>query len=223
VCGHRVAEAVNALSLNCHRIKPVTAGRGHSIYFGPLRSANPFFLQQSSIVFASSLWIVFASSLAVVHCREISSLQWSVCIAVLFVVIYLISAMTVRSFVSDMSDMTMLAQRGQNYEHVHIISITHISFSYVQISVSIQIRVHIRRSRGEIRWSGSWNSSKWKLKFVVEVYGRSRQTNRRIRMLKHFFVQYDNFFIIYTEYVIIMQIIMSNRMQPQSKVCNVYD
>jgi hypothetical protein len=35
---------------------------------------------------------------------------------------------------------TMLAQRGQNYEHVHIISITQISFSYVQISVSIQIR-----------------------------------------------------------------------------------
>jgi hypothetical protein len=34
----------------------------------------------------------------------------------------------------------MLAQRGQNYEHVHIISITQISFSYVQISVSIQIR-----------------------------------------------------------------------------------
>jgi hypothetical protein len=135
--------------------------------------------------------------------------------------------MTVRSFVSDMSDMTMLAQKGQNYEHVHIISITHISFSYVQISVSIQIRrsretyhqsrVHISRSRVEIRWSGSWNSSKWKLKFVVEVYGRSRQTNRRSRMLKHFFVQYDNFFTIYTEYLIIMHIIMSNRMQPQCK------
>jgi hypothetical protein len=59
----------------------------------------------------------------------------------------------------------MLAQRGQNYEHVHIISITHISFSYVQISVSIQIRrsreknrqsrVQIRRSRVQIRRSGS--------------------------------------------------------------------
>ena len=35
---------------------------------------------------------------------------------------------------------SMLAQRGQNYKHVHIISITQISFSYVQISVSIQIR-----------------------------------------------------------------------------------
>jgi hypothetical protein len=35
------------------------------------------------------------------------------------------------------------------------------------------------------------------LKFVVEVeveIRRSRQTNRRSRMLKHFFVQYDNFF-----------------------------
>ena len=47
------------------------------------------------------------------------------------------------------------------------------------------------------------------LKFV-EV---DKQTNRRSRMLKHFFVQYDNFFVICTEYVIIMQIIMSNRMQ----------
>jgi hypothetical protein len=57
----------------------------------------------------------------------------------------------------------ILAQRGQNYEHVHIISITQISFSYVQISVSIQIRrsseknrqsrVQIRRSRFEIRRS----------------------------------------------------------------------
>jgi hypothetical protein len=37
--------------------------------------------------------------------------------------------------------------------------------------------------------------SKWKLKFAeVEVeIRRSRQTNRRSRMLKHFFVQYDNF------------------------------
>jgi hypothetical protein len=111
------------------------------------------------------------------------------------------------------SSFCMLAQRGKNYEHVHIISITQISFSYVQISVSIQIRrsweknrqsrvqirrsrVEIRRSRVEIRRSGSWNSSKWKLKFVeVEVeIRRSRQTNRRSRMLKHFFVQYDNFF-----------------------------
>ena len=33
----------------------------------------------------------------------------------------------------------MLAQRGQNYEHVYIIPITQISFSYVQISVSTQI------------------------------------------------------------------------------------
>ena len=34
------------------------------------------------------------------------------------------------------------------------------------------------------------------LKFVeveVEIRGRSRQTNRRSRMLKHYFVQYDNF------------------------------
>jgi hypothetical protein len=27
----------------------------------------------------------------------------------------------------------------------------------------------------------------------VEIRGRSRQTNRRSRMLKHYFVQYDNF------------------------------
>ena len=71
----------------------------------------------------------------------------------------------------------MLAQRGQNYEHVHIISITQISFSYVQISVSIQIRrswekivkveykfveVELKfvEVEVEIRRSGSWNSSK---------------------------------------------------------------
>jgi hypothetical protein len=66
----------------------------------------------------------------------------------------------------------MLAQRGQNYEHVHIISITQISFS-IRIRRSrkknCQSREQIRRSRVEICWSGSWNSSKLKLKFVAEV------------------------------------------------------
>jgi urate oxidase len=50
----------------------------------------------------------------------------------------------------------MLAQRGQNYEHVHIISITQISFSYVEVESRVEIRrsrVEIRRSRVEIRRS----------------------------------------------------------------------
>jgi hypothetical protein len=57
----------------------------------------------------------------------------------------------------------MLAQRGQNYEHVHIISITQISFSYCpnisfnpnssKLRKNRQSRVQIRQSRVEIRRS----------------------------------------------------------------------
>jgi hypothetical protein len=50
------------------------------------------------------------------------------------------TAVKFRSFYYPLWQQRMLAQRGQNYEHVHIIPITQISFSYVQISVSIQIR-----------------------------------------------------------------------------------
>jgi hypothetical protein len=98
----------------------------------------------------------------------------------------------------------MLAQRGQNYEHVHIISTTQISFSYVQISVSIQIRrsrekiVKVEYKFVEVELKFVEVELKFvevELKFVeVEVeIRRSRQTNRRSRMLKHPPVQYDNF------------------------------
>ena len=74
----------------------------------------------------------------------------------------------------------MLAQRGQNYEHVHIISLR-ISFSYVQISVSIQSRrVDKKIVKVEYKFvEVEYKFVEVELKFVeveVEIRGRSRQT-----------------------------------------------